>query len=104
LQNLRGVLIVSLSVVVSTYKIYLIVRLCSKVLLIAIDEIPDVYSSCSWVRVCKTGPMSPLGGHGSCSLGTTCRGRAEAEAKTRCFYRWARGHKWRVFWRASRLM
>jgi len=47
LQNLRGVLIVvSLSVVVSTYKSSYLSGLCIKVLLIALDEIPDVCSSC----------------------------------------------------------
>jgi len=47
LQNLRDVLIVvRLSVVVSTYKSAQLSGLCSKVLLIALDEIPDVCSSC----------------------------------------------------------
>ena len=47
LQNLRGVLIlVSLSVVVSTYRSAQLSGLCSKVLLIALDEIPDVCNTC----------------------------------------------------------
>jgi len=31
--------------------------------LIALDEIPDVCSSCFYVRVSQTGLSSPLGGH-----------------------------------------
>jgi len=47
LQNLRDVLnVASLSEVVSTYKSTYFSGLCSKVLLIALDEIPDVCSSC----------------------------------------------------------
>jgi len=47
LQNLRDVLIVvRLSEVVSTYKSTYFSGLCSKVLLIVLDEIPDVCSSC----------------------------------------------------------
>ena len=34
-----------------------------KVLLIALDEIPDVCSSCLYVRVSQVGPSSPLEGH-----------------------------------------
>ena len=46
-QNLRGALIlVSLSVAVSTYRSTKLTGLCCKVLLIALDEIPDVCSSC----------------------------------------------------------
>jgi len=36
--------------------------LCIKVLLIALDEIPDV-CSCFYVRVSQTGPSSTVGGH-----------------------------------------
>jgi len=44
---MRDVLIVvCLSVVVSTYRSTYLSGLCSKVLLIALDEIPDICSSC----------------------------------------------------------
>jgi len=36
---------------------------------IVLDEIPDVCSSCFYVRVSQTGPSSPLG--------TTCRDRGQ---------------------------
>ena len=62
----------------------------SKILLIALDEIPDVCSACFKSEFPKRGPR-PSWGPRNCSLGP----RAEAEqgpradAKTRYFYWWA---------------